>query len=136
MDIPEADRVKHRQIPFSELHPLPDQAHRASLLLADIPGILRAEPLSARLLSVSYDLLQITLEEIEETIGELGLHLDNKLLHRIKRALCHYSEETFRANCGCARGERNCIQKVFASRYQTLEHGCRDHRPEHWRRYL
>lgn len=136
MDISDADRYKHRRIPFNELYPAADQAQRAALFLADIPGILEAEPASDLLLSVRYDLLQITLAEIEEALTELGLHLEKHLMYRVKRALYHYAEETYRANLGCSRGESNCIKKVFAKRYETLDHTLRDQRPEHWRRYL
>jgi len=136
MDISDGDRIKHRRILFSALHPNPNQAQEAALFLTDMPGVLRADPLETRLIAISYDLLMITLQDIDEALRELGLHLDNTLMTRLKRALYYYTEETTRANCGCPRGESNCTTKVFAKRYQTLEHGCRDHRPEHWRRYL
>jgi hypothetical protein len=136
MHIADADRYKHRQIPFNALYPDGNQVQRAALFLSDVPGVLKAEPAADLLLSVSYDLLEITLEDIEGALKELGLHLDNNLMHRIRRALCHYTEETFRANLGCARGESNCTKKVFAKRYETLNHTLRDRRPEHWRRYL
>jgi hypothetical protein len=136
MDIPDADRIKHRQILFDALHPDPNQARQAALFVADVPGVLRAEAHGPLLLAISYDLLMITLQEVEEALRELGLHLDNNLMMRLKRALYYYTEDTIRANCGCPRGESNCTKKVFAKRYQTLDHGCRDHRPEHWRRYL
>lgn len=128
--------IKHREIVFRELHPDPNQGHTAALFLADVEGVIRAEPLSPLLVRVSYDLLQITLEQVEEALEEIGLHLDNSLLFRIRRSLHYYSEETQRANLGCSRGESNCTQKVFAVRYRALDHSCRDHRPEHWRRYL
>ena len=128
--------IKHREIAFRELHPDPNQAQTSALLLADVEGVIRAEPVSPLLVRVSYDLLQVTLEEVEEAITEIGLHIDDGLLFRIRRALNYYSEETQRANLGCSRGESNCTKKVFAIRYRTLDHSCRDHRPEHWRRYL
>jgi len=136
MDIRDADRIKHRLIPFSELHPDDNQAQTAAMLLADMTGVLRAEPISALALQVSYDVLATTLLEIEEAIRRIGLHLDRNLMYRLKSALCHYTEETQRANCGCPRGESNCTTMVFASRYEKRDHTCRDHRPEHWRRYL
>jgi hypothetical protein len=128
--------IKHREITFRELHPDPNQAQTAALFLADVEGVIRSEPVSPLLVRVSYDLLQVTLEEVEEAITEIGLHIDDGLLFRIRRALNYYSEETQRANLGCPRGESNCIKKVFAVRYRALDHSCRDHRPEHWRRYL
>jgi len=128
--------VKHREIVFRELHPDPNQAQTAALFLADVEGIIRTEPVSPVLVQVSYDLLRVTLEQIEEALTEIGLHIDDGLMFRIRRALHYYSEETQRANLGCPHGECNCTKKVFAVRYRTLDHGCRDHRPEHWRRYL
>jgi hypothetical protein len=106
------------------------------MFLADLQGILHAEPISAVALKVSYDVLETTLLEIEEAIHALGLHLDRNLMYRLKSALWHYTEETQRANSGCPRGESNCTRKVFAQRFEKRDHTCRDHKPEHWRRYL
>ena len=135
MDIADTDRFKHRQIAFDPLHPDRRQAESA----AAFPGRRRrrshCEPSSPLLLQVRYDLLKTTLQEIEEALRELGMHLDGALLFRLRRAMHYYMEETQRANWGCAHGEHNCTKKVFAKRYEALEHGCRDHRPEHWRRY-
>ena len=136
MDTPNADRIKHRLIPFSELHPDKEQARTAAILLADLDGILRLEAVSAIELKISYDVLQTTLLEIEAIIAGFGLHLDRNLLYRLKSALWHYAEETQRANCGCPREESNCVKKVFAQRFERRDHGCRDHKPEYWRRYL
>lgn len=136
MDTPAHDYVKHREIAFVEMHPDPDQARSAALLLADVKGVLRVNPVSPLLIQLSYDLLDISLEEIEDALREIGLHLDNSLLYRLKRSLYYYTEETQRANIGCPKGESNCTKKVFAVRYQKLNHACRDNRPEHWRRYL
>ena len=136
MDISDSDRIKYRQIVFTELHPVPDQAQEAALFLTDVPGVLCAERVEPLVLGVRYDLLMIRLQDIEGALREIGLHMSNNLMMRIKRALYYYTEETIRANCGCPRGESNCTQHVFAKRYEVLNHGCRDHRPEHWRRYL
>jgi hypothetical protein len=136
MDTLEQDFIKHREIAFRELHPDPDQARTAALFLSGVTGLIRTMPVSPILLQVSYDLLQVTLRQIEEALTDIGLHIDNGLLFRIRRALWHYSEDTQRENLGCERGDSNCTRKVFALRYRTLNHECRDHRPEHWRRYL
>ncbi len=136
METGENDLIKHREIAFRDLHPERNQAKTAALFLADVDGVISVTPASPLLIRVSYDLLQVTLEQIETAIREIGLHIDNSLLFRIKRALHYYAEETQRANMGCAHGESNCTKKVFALRYQKLNHKCRDQRPEHWRRYL
>ncbi|NKN32184.1 hypothetical protein [Marichromatium bheemlicum] len=136
MDSVDADRIKEREIPFQELHPNPDQAATAAAFLAEVEGVLLTETSSPTLLRIRYDVLQLTLREIEEALAELGLHLDNGLLPRVKRALYDYTEETQRANLGYPRCKGNCLKQVFAKRYALIEHGCRDQRPEHWRRYL
>jgi len=130
------DLIKHREIAFRGLHPDHNQAEVAALFLADVKDVIRAASVSPILIRISYDLLQVTLEQIESAFKEIGLHIDNGLLFRIRRALHYYTEETQRANMGCSQGESNCTRKVFALRYQKLNHTCRDQRPEHWRRYL
>jgi chromosome condensin MukBEF ATPase and DNA-binding subunit MukB len=136
MDIPEADRIKHRLINFRDLHPERNDARTAADFLAQVDGVLSADPETPIVLNLSYDLTRTCLQEIEQALDELGLHLDNGLLYRVRRALAYYTEDTFRENCGCKRGGSNCTKRVFAKRYEALEHGCRDPRPEHWRRYL
>jgi len=128
--------IKHRDIHFVEFHPDPNQARTAALLLADIDGIIHVNPVSPRQLQVSYHLLKVCLEQIETGLTEMGLHIDNRLIYRLKRALHYYTEETQRANQGCSRGDAGCTRKIFADRYQRLNHQCRDRRPEYWRKYL
>lgn len=136
MHISDADRIKHREIAFQDIHPDPNQAGTAARFLSDVDGILETAPARPTLLRVRYDVLRTSLREIEEALTELGLHLDNRLMCRIRRALYYYTEDTLRVNTGCPHGESNCTKKVFAKRYELIEHGCRDQRPEHWRRYL
>lgn len=137
MDTPDAERIKYREIAFQDIHPNPNQAQTAARFLADLDGILSIDPVSPTLLHVSYDVLRTTQRDIEDALIELGLHLDNRLYHRVKRALHEYTEETLRANCGCGSADEvNSTQRLFARRYELIEHGCRDERPEHWRRYL
>jgi hypothetical protein len=136
MDIPDAERIKQREIAFRDLHPNPHQALTAARFLADLDGILSIDPVSPTLLRIRYDVLITTLQEIEEALSELGLHLDTRLFHKLMRALHYYTEDTLRANCGGRSDELNGTEKLFAKRYELIEHGCRDARPEHWRRYL
>ncbi|KAA6183236.1 hypothetical protein F2Q65_16190 [Thiohalocapsa marina] len=136
MDIADDDRIKHRQIHFRDLHPERNDARTAAEFLDGVDGVLHTDAVTPLRLDLTYDLTLTCLEEIEEALDELGLHLDNSMVYRIRRALHYYTEDTFRENCGCKQGESNCTRRVFAKRYQTLQHGCRDHRPEHWRRYL
>lgn len=136
MNSPGENLLKRREIAFCTLHPDPNQAGSAVALLREVDGVRAAEVVNPGLLEVHYHLLAICLEDIETLLERNGFHLDNRLLHKLKRALYHYSEEAQRANLGCAKGESNCTQKVFVNRYRKREHGCQDDRPEHWRRYL
>ncbi|MGQ9660012.1 MAG: hypothetical protein ACUVQI_07390 [Thermochromatium sp.] len=136
MDIDDDERIKHREIAFHRIHPNPHQARTAALFLSKADGILEVDPVSPWLLRVRYDVLKIALSEIEEALYELGLHLDSSLFSRLRRALHHYTEETLRANSGLGYDELNATQRLFAKRYELIKHGCRDERPEHWRRYL
>jgi hypothetical protein len=130
------DLVKHRDIHFFDLHPDPKQAETAALLLADVEGVVSAKPLTATHLQISYQLMVISLEQIERGLTAMGLHLDNRLLYRLMRALHYYTEDTERANLGCTRTDSKCTRQIFADHYQRQQHGLRDQRPEHWRRYL
>lgn len=132
----DSDSIRHRELSFAPLHADPHQARSALLLLSDIRGIVHLELIDSHRLQVGYHLEHLSLRLIEEALAEVGFHLDNTLLTKLKRALYYYSEEVQRENLDCGRGEHNCIQKVFINRYQNRPHGCRDERPEHWRRYL
>lgn len=111
-------------------------AHHAALLLTGLAGIDAALPHTPHSLQLRYRLERITYSDIEQVLIDAGFHLDNSLLSKLKRALIHYSEDTARANLGCEKGRGNCTRDIFVNRYQRLEHGCRDHRPEPWRHYL
>ncbi len=127
--------VKQREIRFCQLHADTTQAHSASLVLSDVEGVHRVQPMEPHLLHISYDVSLITLNIIEEALVELGYHLDNSLMYKLKRALYYYTEETQRANLGLE--EACCPDKqMFINHYLRRRHGCRDERPEHWRNYL
>ncbi len=129
------DLIKRREIRFCHLHPDPDQARSVLLLLSDAEGITDIQFIDELCLSVSYDVRILTLQAIEDILMRLGYHLDNRLLIRMKRALYAYSEETQRDNLGCST-EADNHTTVFVKRYSSNHHGCRDKRPEHWRKYL
>ena len=127
---------KAREIAFCTLHPDPNQPGSAAELLIELDGVDQVDPLDHGTLRVTYHLLEICLADIESLLEQHGFHLDNRLMHKIKRALYRYTEDTQRANLGCAKGESNCTEKVFVNRYRNRDHGCQDVRPDHWRRYL
>ncbi|MFW2373011.1 MAG: hypothetical protein ACN4GM_07805 [Gammaproteobacteria bacterium] len=129
------DLIKRREIRFCRLHPDPEQARSALLLLSDADGIIDTQYVDELSLLVSYDLRSLTLQAIEEVLATLGYHLDGSLITRMKRALYAYSEETQRANMESAV-ETDNTTTVFIKRYTNNYHGCRDTRPVHWRKYL
>lgn len=127
---------KQREILFSPLHPDPNQAHSATLALSDFNGIERIDVHSPTRLTVCYLLSIVTLADIEFVLRELGYHLDNSLMSKMKRALYAYTEETERANHGYSHSQDQSTRDVFIKQYQKRPHGCRDPRPSHWRDYL
>lgn len=129
--------IKRREIRFCHLHPDPEQARSALLLLSDAEGVVDIKFIDEQCLSIIYDVRLLTLQAIEDVLIRLGYHLDNRLLTRMKRALYSYSEETQRANLGSSvETSTSTTTKVFVKRYSINYHGCRDKRPEHWRKYL
>ena len=136
MDTHSNDCIKHRDIHFAPLHDQNESPSQlATLLLADAPGIINLYPLSDTRLHVSYDLRLVTLDIIESGLREVGFHLDNNLLCMLRRALCHYTEETQCLNMGY-HPDSKATRDIYICRYQRLPHGCRDERPNHWRKYL
>ena len=132
----EADElIKRRELRFCHLHPDPNQARSALLLLSDAEGVLDISFTDEISLLITYDVRHLTLISIESVLIRLGYHLDNRLMNRMKRALYNYSEETQRANMGVSEHAGNTTQ-VFVKRYTNNYHGCRDKRSEHWRKYL
>ncbi len=130
------DLIKRRELRFCHLHPDPDQAHSALLLLADAEGILDIALVDELCLYITYDVRHQTLESIEYILITLGYHLDNRLLTRMKRALYKYSEEAQRDNLGVSAHIAENTTQVFIRSYTSSYHGCRDKRPDHWRKYL
>ncbi len=128
--------IKKREIFFSEIHPDRNQAKSALRMLENIRGILKLQIVDPLQLNVQYDIRYLCLSDIEETLMEVGFHLDNNLLLCLKRALYSYTEATERANIGCDRCHDRNTRNIFIVRYQQQRHGCRDHRPSHWRGYL
>lgn len=135
-ETPVSEFIKQREVLFNELHPDPNQAQTACGMLAGVAGILEVNAESPLLLRVRYNLLQVSLEQIEAGLTETGFHISTSLICALRRALYYYVEETQRANSGCPRGDSNCTRKIFVERYSQRDHTLKDHRPEHWRKYL
>ncbi len=138
MEQSDTDTIKHREIAFRDILPGQQQALDALLALNDIDGMLDIclADSSCNAIRVSYDLRQIDLYTLEALLFELGFHLDNSLLTRLKRALYYYTEGIELENISTGRDQDQSTRDIFMHCYLNHRHGCRDSRPEHWRRYL
>ena len=138
MDRADPEPIKHREIAFRDPHPDPQQAHSAVLVLSDVEGVVRASiPDPGRnSIHISYDLNCISLRLVEALLDELGYHLDNSLLSKLKRALYYYTEENEMRTLAVQDGQDYSTREIFMRCYRCKKHGCRDSRPAHWRLYL
>ncbi len=130
-----SDFVKQREIHFRSLNPNANDARDAMLLLMEINGIEDIRALTQDCVQVRYDLRTITLEVIETGLQEVGFHLDNNLLFKLKRALFYYTEETQLVNMGQLHDQASSTLDIFINCYHQRQHGCRDERPPHLRHY-
>lgn len=133
-----ASSIKYRDILFRGPYAAHLKPEAAMLLLVDVTGVEKVALANQHTISIMYDLRLISMMQIETALSESGFHLDNSLMSKIRRALYYYSEDTERRNHGleklsCSNG---CAAKIFASSYKNRKHGCRDHRPDHLRKYL
>lgn len=135
MDSDSDDYIKQREILFVSPQQERDPATAAIVLLSNIDGIRDASRLDDNAIQVRYDLRTITLNTIEDALQELGFHLDNSVLSKLKRALFYYAEDTQLANLGYDHAESKSTLEIFISRYSQRTHGCRDDRPSYFRRY-
>ena len=126
---------KTREISFDALHPDPNQAQSALWWLSGLEGFLHGNVLTPQRLQIHYDVHVLTLEIIEGALIDLGYHLDNSLLCKLRRALYYYTETNERAHLGLKTTTKDFTRAVFIEHYQNKPHGCRDERPAHWREY-
>ncbi|WP_043739721.1 hypothetical protein [Thioalkalivibrio nitratireducens] len=125
-----------RELAFRGPHREADQAPAAALLLSNSPVVQEVAVTGPNRVLVRYDLREVTFAEIESALEELGFHLDNSVLTRLRRAYYEYCEDTRRANLKVRSNcFGHCARRIFVREYQKHEHGCRDQRPEHWRAY-
>jgi len=132
------ESLKYREIGFRDPHPDPQQAQTVLLLLAEVEGILRAsipDP-NRNSIHIHYDLSRICLRVVEALLTELGFHLDNSLVAKLKRALYYYTEENEMGSLLIQDDQDHSTREIFMRCYRCRTHGCRDGRPEHWRNYL
>jgi len=136
MDSPSTDFIKTREIHFRNVDTATNDAREAMRLLMDARGIEQIRALSDDCIQITYDIRQVTLQALESALAEVGFHLDNNLLVKVKRALFYYTEETQLMNLGYQHDQANSTLDIFVNCYDHSKHGCRDERPEYLRHYL
>lgn len=129
------EEIKQREVRFCTLDPTAEPARDAAQLLLNAAGVDTVQALTRDSIHIHYRLSQISLQIIEESLAELGFHLDNSLLCRMRRALIYYCEETELANMGRSHDKANATLDVFINSYQQRNHGCRDPHPKHLRNH-
>lgn len=135
MDSFTTDFIKTREIHFRSVDPRGNDAREAMRLLLGVRGIGEIRALMDDCIQVSYDIRQVTLQALEAALIEVGFHLDNNLLVKMKRALFYYTEETQLVNLGYQHDQASSTLDIFVNCYHQREHGCRDERPEYLRHY-
>lgn len=126
------DLRKSREICFNCLPP--GQADRAVQLLGGLDDLeLRAGP-HGNSLVVSYNLLDYTLQGLENALIAQRFHLENSLLQKLRRALVYYCEEVQRANLKAPERQQKA-RRIFVQAYEHHLHGDHDDTPEEWREY-
>lgn len=129
------DFIKQRDIAFMSPQRDSDPATAAIQLLKGIDGIKHLSRLNAYAITVQYDLHRVALHDIEDALQEVGFHLDNSIMSKLKRALFYYAEETQLANLDYDHAESKSTLEIFINSYTQRTHGCRDERPQYFRRY-
>lgn len=126
--------MRERDIRFADAVTAEALAEIASLL-AEADGLASAEIRPGPCLRVRYDLRRVSLEIIEDALAELGFAPDAGLSARLARALVYYTEDNRRATIGVGQDLPRATRDAFVRTWRQRDHGCRDHRPPHWRRY-
>jgi hypothetical protein len=110
---------KVRHIHFASMPP-PKLSH-AQKLLGKIAHLEVSVDTEDNCLTVRYDLSHHTLEELEELLVHHGHHLDNSLLHKIKRALIYHSESCLLENLRAPTREQR-LRSIYLSSAHPPEH--------------
>lgn len=127
------DIDKQRDVVFAALPP--DQVPQALQLLTGLEGLTALPSTTYRRgVAVRYSVLDFTLEGIESALVDQGFHLDNSLVHKLRRALVHYCERVQRENLRAPVRDTKA-REIFINAYEQHAHGDHDETPEEWRSY-
>lgn len=128
------DLKKHREILFAKFPP--GQVPEAADDLQRMDEVEVAPKTEKRVVGVTYELLQHTLQELEDHLEDKGFHLDNTLMSKLTRALIHYVEDTQLHNLGAPEKRLKLTSaKAYVNAWEQHPHGDHDDTPPEWREY-
>jgi hypothetical protein len=125
--------AKTREIRFKDLPP--GQVAQARRSLAALRGVRVEDSDDPLLLIIHYDVLDYTLELIEEALVNAGFHLDRSLMIRLHRALIYYVEDTQVHNLRSPERLIKQSHEVYMKAYSHHQHGDHDDTPPDLREY-
>lgn len=125
--------AKTREIRFKDFPP--GQAAQAWRSLAALRGVrVEAGPDDLTLI-VHYNVLDFTLQLLDEALVNAGFHLDRSLLIRLHRALIYYVEDTQVHNLRSPERLIKQSHEVYIQAYAHHLHGDRDETPPELREF-
>ncbi len=119
--------VKEREIRFAKLPP--QQVARALSLLLTLPKLEATAQPQNYTIRVRYDLIDHSLEELEDTLRSAGFHLSNTLYCKLSRALAYYCEETQLHNMECPQRLIKKSNEAYVHAWSHHAHGDHDDTP-------
>lgn len=122
---------KEREIRLAKLPP--GQLETAAAHLKQLPN-LEVIAVTGRLaLKVSYNLLEHTLEGLENGLRSAGFHLSNSLYTKVTRALAYYCEETQLHNLESPQRLIKKSDEAYVQAWAQHPHGDHDDTPQELR---
>jgi hypothetical protein len=113
----------------------PEQAEKALQVLSGIDKLKVSLRPDARAVTVTYQLLDYSLEGLESALTSQGFVLDSGLMHKARRAFVHYEEHVQLDNLGHPTLQEKKKKEIFTHVYDHHPHGDHDDTPEEWREY-
>jgi Allophanate hydrolase subunit 1 len=108
--------IKQRRLALSDQTD-PSGVAAALAPIRTLPGMIEAQ-LSGATLQLTYDLLQISLAEIQSRLHASGIDLGSAALQRYRLALVHYLEDNERDHQLRPTGWRWRLEDIHAAHYQ------------------
>lgn len=125
--------AKTREIRFKDFPP--GQAAQAWRSLAALRGVQVEAGRDELTLVVHYNVLDFTLQLLDEALVNAGFHLDRSLLIRLHRALIYYVEDTQVHNLRSPERLIKQSHEVYIQAYAHHPHGDRDDTPPELREF-